>query len=352
MHRSHSPGEGRARHTGAMTDVRGLVPIGVDPNAKTVTLADVEPSEFSEPFFEYTTRRLRANTADKLLTVAWQDLIDQSTTWPDTHEVSTLVFNVGRCGSTMLANMLKAHPGLWVLSEPEPLAKPELVARRTQTLAARTETEALYRANSLLLQYRAAEFGQQLVVKYPSWLAARAPAMAANHPKAAVIGLYRTPREVVASYIAKPPAFADGMHAPAAVQMSVTPALATIGSRPLTGAAYYAAIWVSTMVGAMAVEKERLLLLDYAQLKDDAAGCVDPIIEHLGLSVSTDEREAILETTRHYAKPRSAEQVTFDPSGTHARPQLSPRTLAEVDQVVGDLEQTLRNHPRHLEFSP
>jgi len=334
-----------------MTELSGLVPLRVDPTKRTVTLADVQPGAFTDAFFEYTARRILEEDAVEAVTVSWDELIDASRDWEDCANVAGLIFNVGRCGSTLLANMMKQHDGLWVLSEPEPLAKPELVSRRTPTLSARTEAEALYRANSILLQRRAAADGRRLVIKYPSWLAARAPTMAATHSEAAVFGLYRDAQEVVASYIQKPPAFADAMHTPAALQMSVTPALATLANKPLTGAAYYASIWVSTMVGAMAVGDERLLLLSYRQLADHAADCIAPVMTHLGLHVDAATHEAILATTRTYAKPKpSTESAAFDPSGAHARRDLSQRTRAEIASIIGTLPETLATHRRHLEI--
>jgi len=328
-----------------------LVPIGVSPRVKTVDLIAADPNEFVEPFYSYTTDRLRGDDDNGVITVSWGDLIAESRNWTEPNNVRGLIFNVGRCGSTMLSNMLRAHPDIWMLSEPEPLAKPELYSRRTKDLQSRSEAEAVYHACSLLLQHRAAAAGKSLVVKYPSWLAARAHAVAAHHDEAAVIGLYRDPVDVVASYIEKPPLFAAGMDAPAAVQMSQTPALAFAESRPMTAAAYFAAIWVSTMVGAMAVEDARLLILSYEQLKTNATGCIAPVFEHLNLSSAPEVVEAAFETTQHYAKPRSADAVDYEPTGRHARMELSPRTKAEVRHIVGTLEDDLRDHPAHLELS-
>lgn len=333
-----------------MTELLGLVPIGVDPNASTVDLMEAHPDEFVEPFFEYTVRRLRTERPETVVTVSWADLIEASADWPQPSNVKGLIFNVGRCGSTMLSNMIRSHSSVWMLSEPEPLAKPELYARRTKDLRSRSQAEAVYEACSVLLQCRAQDAGQSLVVKYPSWLAARAPAVASKHPEAAIIALYRDPLEVVASYIEKPPLFAAGMDAPAAVQMSQTPALAQTDGRPLTAASYYAAIWASTMVGAMAVEDQGLLILSYEQLRDDAAGCIEPLFAHLDLPTSPDVVASALQTTRHYAKPRSNDSVEYDPAGRHARMALSERTQAEVRQIVGTLEDDLFAQPAHLKL--
>jgi len=339
-------------HTCPMTELSALVPLRVDPTNKTVTLADVGPEEFTDAFFEYTVRRVLDDDSHPSVVVSWDELISESQAWSDRHDVAGLIFNVGRCGSTLLANMMKQHRSLWVLSEPEPLAKPELVSRRTPTLSARTEAEALYRANSILLQRRAATAGRRLVIKYPSWLAARAPTMAATHSEAAVFGLYRDPQKVVASYIQKPPAFADAMHTPVALQMSVTPSMAALANKPLTGASYYASIWISTMIGAMAVDDERLMLLNYRQLADAAPECIGPVMRHLGVNVDGETHDAILAATRSYAKPKptadSAQE--FDPSGVHARKDLSPRTRAEIASIIGTLPDILAAHPRHLEI--
>lgn len=333
-------------------DVRGLVPLRVDPTAREVLLADVHPDEFTDSFFEFTVRRIIDKENRDHIRISWDDLIAQSETWEPVDAMAGLLFNVGRCGSTLLCNMLKANPRLWVLSEPEPLSKPEIVSRRRIDLQSRIEADAIYKATSQLLQIRAQQCDRTIVVKYPSWLAARAPIMAGRHPNAAVFALHRDPHKVVASCIARPPMFAERIHHPAAVQSTLTPALAAIGSRPLTGATYHAAIWVSTMVGSMAVEPARLLILSYEQLRDNAAACFDPVMEHLGLPITEDIRAAGLEATTVYAKPGSGKQAeAFDPSGTHARAELSPRTKAEIDSVVGDVPAQLANHERHLEIS-
>lgn len=334
----------------ADTSALGLVPLRVDPASREVLLADVHPDEFTDSFFEYTARRIEEG--DRVtISMSWEDLIAQSKSWEPTDAMAGLLFNTGRCGSTLLCNMLRAHPDLWVLSEPEPLSKPEVVSRRRPDLASRIEADELYHATSELLQHRAAQAGKRILVKYPSWLAARAPIMADRHPEASVFALYRNPHKVVASCIAKPPMFAEGIHNPAAAQSSLTPALAAIGSRPLTAATYHAAVWVSTMVGSMAVDPARLLILSYEQLRDDAAACLDPLMTHLGLPMTEAIRAAGIEATTVYAKPKGgAEAQTFDPKGAHARSELSARTQNEIDRVVGDVPHLLAHHERHLEI--
>jgi len=339
-----------------MTTLFGQVPLGLDPSRKTVDLLRVDPEEFREPFFEHTVNRLREERGGEILTVTWDELIEDSASWSPVRNMGALIFNVGRCGSTMLSNMIRSHPGVWALSEPEPLSKPELVARRSMDLATRTAAETIYNLCSRLLEGRAEQAGKTLVVKYPSWLAARAPAISTSHPDAAILGLYRDPLEVVASYIQKPPVFAGGMHAPAATQMSVTPALATMRRpEPMTAAVYFAAIFASTLVGMMAVPENRLLILDYRHLTADVVAVARKVFSHLDLPATEETLSAVVASTSRYAKSKD-DGVKFDPKGAHARRALTPRTQREVSSVVEDTMAQIINHPAHfrlnLEESP
>ena len=99
-----------------------LVPVGVDFTNRQVHLIDLLGSTYVEPFFHETVERARRERTELLdMEVAFEAFTraaEQHTRDPD-----GLLFHVGRCGSTLLANMLAASPDNLVLKAARLLAE-------------------------------------------------------------------------------------------------------------------------------------------------------------------------------------------------------------------------------------
>lgn len=121
-------------------------------------------------------------------------------------EPSLLVFHTSRCGSTLLAQMLRALRGHAVLSEPPPLDA-LLRAHYRSPSASAWQTEAV---GALLSAYGQRRRGdeERLVVKLDAWNLFEARLLRQLYPQVPCLFLYRDPLEVVVSQQRQP-----GLHA-------------------------------------------------------------------------------------------------------------------------------------------
>lgn len=121
-------------------------------------------------------------------------------------EPSLLVFHTSRCGSTLLAQLLRALPGHVVLSEPPPLDALLRAHYRNPTACA-WQADAV---RALLSAYGQRRCGDEtrLVVKLDAWNLFEARLLRQLYPQVPCLFLYRDPLEVVVSQRRQP-----GLHA-------------------------------------------------------------------------------------------------------------------------------------------
>ncbi|EQM66574.1 sulfotransferase family protein [Pseudomonas tohonis] len=121
-------------------------------------------------------------------------------------EPSLLVFHTSRCGSTLLAQLLRALPGHVVLSEPPPLDALLRVHYRDPTASA-WQADAVRALFSAYGQRRCGD-ETRLVVKLDAWNLFEAQLLRRLYPEVPCLFLYRDPLEVVVSQRRQP-----GLHA-------------------------------------------------------------------------------------------------------------------------------------------
>lgn len=121
-------------------------------------------------------------------------------------EPSLLVFHTSRCGSTLLAQLLRALPGHVVLSEPPPLDA-VLRAHYRDPGASAWQAETVRALCSAYGQRRRGD-ETRLVVKLDAWNLFEAQLLRRLYPEVPCLFLYRDPLEVVVSHQRQP-----GLHA-------------------------------------------------------------------------------------------------------------------------------------------
>ncbi len=119
---------------------------------------------------------------------------------------SLLVFHTSRCGSTLLAQLLRALPGHVVLSEPPPLDA-LLRAHYRDPSASAWQADAVRALCSAYGQRRRGD-ERRLVVKLDAWNLFEAELLRRLYPQVPCLFLYRDPLEVVVSQRRQP-----GLHA-------------------------------------------------------------------------------------------------------------------------------------------
>lgn len=147
---------------------------------------DDEP--FRRPFFQDTLRRLAMRNSGNWMTHSALDLLDENLENLESLEPALFIFNISRCGSTLLAQMLGTDPATVVLSEP-PLLDDLL----------RTGQDQRVKPLLRLLGQKRFPASRQLVLKLDSWHFAFHAQLRKLYPATPFVLLYREPAWVMAS---------------------------------------------------------------------------------------------------------------------------------------------------------
>jgi hypothetical protein len=261
---------------------------------------------------------------------------DESATAP-----AAFVVHTGRCGSTLLMNLLAAHPHVLAFREPEPVMP---LLDGSARLDGDEQRRAVLGLDAVVRAYGAvaAAVGRRAVVKLASPCSSLAPALAARFPSTPIVGLWRDPIESVASSLAGPAGWAARIYAPSDLQARWWPILARPRTEPLTATRFFALCWASAVDGLLGVPDDRRRLLGYGELTSDANQVVEDLTTWFGLAPAPLDAQVLAEVSSTYAKDPGV-TVRFDPGGEHRRPPLPPAAEADVRSLTTPAVQRLRN---------
>lgn len=320
----------------------GLLPVAFSFGRRQVRLLDLTGVECRAQTFRQTVERLAAERPDRAPVEIDFATFCAAALQTCQRQPAGFVFNVARCGSTLLANMLAAPARHVVVKESGTVS---VLMRRLLTAAddgTRRELEALLTC-TLPLFGRLAGHGvpnrvPRLFVKPHSWATGLASTIARLFPSSPSIFLYREPAGVVTSMLAHAP-FGGLYDQPRQQTVVGFPSLADAPAE-LSPAAFHAHLWRSPVEAALARPPDQLLLVDYAELTSDPAATLARVTRHFGIDPAPETIAQMLGATGVYAKDASG-QIPFDGQGTHHRPPLNAAQHADVTSVVGDLYERL-----------
>ena len=216
-----------------------------------------------------------------------------------------LIFHVGRCGSTLLCNLLASAGGWVAVKEPEFINRLLLRRERSGELIAR-----LLRCVAEGVRIGADGGERACVVKLTSWNAILADVFVPALAGVPIVVVTRDPWAVVASYLHEPPAWWRG---------DDDAALARVCAEE----------W-SRVVGSALRLPGEVLLVDYAALVGDPVGVLSRVLRHFG-----DARGAMDEPAVRAAMGRYSKGVErFDAPGRHRRDGLDARVREMVTEVT------------------
>ncbi|MDQ8202803.1 hypothetical protein [Pelagicoccus sp. SDUM812003] len=125
-----------------------------------------------------------------------------SATRKSPNNLAGVIYHCGRCGSTLLCQMLKQHPNLIVVSEPPILG--DILA--LPNLSHEQRVDALRAVFSVYGEW-ARSRGGKLVVKLTSWILEHRNVVDSSIPKTPKLLLFRSPVPVIESLSLGPPAW-------------------------------------------------------------------------------------------------------------------------------------------------
>jgi hypothetical protein len=240
-----------------------------------------------------------------------------------------LIFHCGRCGSTLLANMLAVHPQFRVLNEPDVVNR-LLVRGPSAAGAAARDLRMLTRAFGRGLRH-----GGRVVVKASSWNVLEAPGILAALPGVPAVFLWRRAPDVVASCLYSAPAWAEHRETRQWLAGRLAPGPGA-GDLPMKPAELYARTWrAMTRAGHDLPRRagDRVRLVGYEDLLASPVQVATQIATWFGVRVTDELAEGMRLTARAYSKDPSG-RAMFDPDGVHSRPALPDRERALVAKLT------------------
>ncbi|MEV5000507.1 hypothetical protein [Nocardioides sp. LML1-1-1.1] len=315
----------------------GLLPIGVDFPAGTVTFARMVDRDFSETWYDDTVRTCRSDT---VATLPLRVFLQQSADLPPA-AAPRLIGHVSRCGSTLLSNLLALRPTTMVLKEPDFVTD---VAHRVALAPRPADRQRHAELLAALLRYTchvANAHERTCVVKVTSWTT---PVVMASLPRSAEatwLLQWRQAHAVVASNLASPPGWGEDAQRGGAVRRAV-------GLPPSStdGLELYASVWAHVVAAfAGAPDGVRYRALGYDDFAADKEESLLAAEAWFGLGGGRRPPGYAEESVR-YSKGAVGEQ--FDRAGDHRRPRLDAPSLSRVEELTAAADAWLRTSARRL----
>jgi hypothetical protein len=303
----------------------GWTPVHVAWHAGTpvVEWRDLRGLALTDPFFDDTVRRALREPY-RLLFAARTPLAalaEVAAASPPPVAPTAFVLHASRCGSTLIAGMLRALDGALMASEP-PVLDGILRADLHGGAGDNARATWLRAAVALLGQGRDAT---RFFVKLDAWSTRDLGLLQATFPDVPLVFSYRDPAEIVASQLR-----VRGAHM---VPGLLPPALFGLDAGHVTDLApedYCARVVASVLEAALAQADDRCRLIDYTMLPGAVA---EAILPHCGIDPTEEELARMREVAALDAKnPR----LFFDPAEPGRLPAVTPAVRAAARRWAAD----------------
>ena len=306
-----------------LPDLKGYLPVDADvvdgrPGLRWLDMSGVS---LSEPFFEQTVERAKADGRGEVFTEF--DMLLQLEKLLDTLEPTGFIFHSSRCGSTLVANACRAVSNSIVLSEANPIDK--LIARFI-TDAGDKVKESLYsvflRAVVRALGQRRSGDEQHLLIKFACCSFSQIERITRIWPNVRWLFLYRDPIETIVSNLNEiPPWLIDKDRRVLAAINGVSPAaVAEMRLEELC----------ARTIGSLYATAHRLanansMLLNYTQLSVPE---IVKVLRFFNVSPSSDEMDEIARRSGLYSKEASGSREFV--ADAHAKQQHASVLIREM----------------------
>jgi ribosomal protein L16 Arg81 hydroxylase len=310
-------------------------PTRLDLRAAAVHWIEVGTRPLSEPFVHQTIKRLRREQRSQKITglQALHGLTGDLAP-------SGFIFHISRCGSTLLANGLKAIPNTEVVSEPQPVSTALAACSGGERMRSRTASSVEdpdRLLDGLINAYGRRRTGEEqaLVFKLSSWNILHIATIRRLWPQVPCIIVIRDPVEVAVSCLENPPGWMlQG------AQREAIEALLGPDSRPestVMGLRFCARTLAAFLKCAASQVDAHCRVIDYRDLTPRA---IADVARFLGIVVSEGGIGAIQASCRVYSKRVNSTRVfTGDQKTKQAKAGETLRH--ELSEYIGGLYQQL-----------
>jgi hypothetical protein len=300
------------------------IPISIDLRSSpaAVTWLEMGETAFAEPFFQQTVERFYAeNPGARRLTTGLEELLAAEAAGAR-REPAGFIFHMSRCGSTLVANLLRALRHSRVIAEAPALNQILGVPAASTALADRV---AVLRAAVHALGGRP---GGPYFVKLSSWNVLHLPLVRAAFPGVPWVFVYRHPVEVMVANLAREGSWMRARSAPAV-------AAAVTGLDPGEVAGLAPEEYCARALGCFcraAVESpaDGRLLVNH---RDLSLALLPPLLALFRVTASEEERAAMAAIMRFDAKDPACHRLFTDDSAAR-QAAASDRIRALAEQWV------------------
>jgi hypothetical protein len=284
------------------------------PDGLYLDLRDIGAGQLQDPFLQQTVERVPSRSA--VVRVSRGDLGKAS---PGTAPAG-IVFHVGRCGSTLVSQLLKQHDGVVVYSEPlainDVLVPPHEWPRTDLVGALRTLGASFAR-----------HAGKPWVLKLSSWNTLYCDLVVQAFPSTPWVLCTRDPLEVSVSLFERRPGWlrdaGEASHRFAPIVDS--------GHSSRTAEEYLARLSAAYCRAIGGLDPARGGLVAYETLPE---AVWTRVAARFGLAIDERTRERMLQASRADAKAPVGNTIAFEPDGPRKLAASSPALREAVDALA------------------
>jgi Nif11 domain len=283
-----------------------------------------------EPFYESEIHRANFKPFNRLF--RYSTPISRLGDWLREHLAlppSGFIFHMGRCGSTVVSQMLAAAARTVVISEPDPV---DAVLRARLVRPDLSEDEQAHWLRWMIGALGQLRCGDErhYFVKLDSWHTSALPLFRRAFPQVPWIFIYRDPVEVIVSQLRMPGSqMIPGMLDPG--QFGVE-----LPDRPLSPEDHCALMLAGICEPILQhYATDKILLVNYRQLPQ---AVWTTILPHFGVDFSDSDRAAMVEAARYDPKMPTSQ---FKPDGESKQQEATVEIRAAANEYVGHIYRRL-----------
>jgi hypothetical protein len=298
-----------------------------------VELIDIGHASLNEPFFGDSISALRRSggaTVTRLALTGLRDLLAME----NVSSPTGFIFHVGRCGSTLLANMIGSHPAVRAVKEP-PVISSFLARTGLGHGSGNANDDILY---TLIAAFGRGLHDEHFVLKFTGWTSVDIERILRLFPTTPAVFLWRPAIEVVTSWMARVPTWGqDGKRSQLARILNIE-RQRIAGEHGLIS--YFSHIWLAEASAAYDMARRpgsRVTTVTYADLRDNPRDVILGVSGHFRIPVSSSEVTLMVAQADRYSKDQSG-KTKHDPQGKHFRPSLRDEQRAVVEEITGQQE--------------
>ncbi|MDB5117322.1 MAG: hypothetical protein JWQ79_2814 [Mucilaginibacter sp.] len=314
------------------------VPFGITDEDRVLWVRG-QDIKFEQPMFRDAIWGARTSgTADAVIQTDFASLI-KTASQLDEVVPAGLIFHVGRCGSTLLSNALRAVNGTLVLSEPGflgSLLKRHVNNKNLLSPQQNQENTALLQKSFITILGAAAPNHENGVyLKFASWSSLLLEQIQLIWPNTPIAFAFREPLDVLDSILAKRIGWMKFYNTPGFVSGLLNEGEDSLKDLPFINFA----VKVLTEIYKSGLKlTDDDLLISYGNNRMDN---IEKLLAHFNLRASAADQLAIAESTRYYSKDRRKQRLFTENENTR-KYILNHQTKALIDASgIHQIYQTL-----------